>query len=171
VGAGLDTLANLAEILGALVVIGGVGFAIIQIRQFRRQRLEAASIELVRSFQSPEFTRAFTFVQGLPERIPAPELRQRSAEAETLAMLLSTTFESIGVMVHRRILPLAIVEDLMGGTIVSFWRKLEAWVQTCREEQQRSDLHEWFQWLNDQLARRASASVQPAHIEHRGWRP
>jgi len=171
VNAGLETLANLAEILGAIVVIGGVAFAIIQIRQFRRQRLEAASIELVRSFQSPEFTRAFTFVQGLPERISASELRQRGAEAETLAMLVSTTFESIGVMVYRRILPLAIVEELMGGTIVSFWGKLENWIETCRDEQQRNDLHEWFQWLNDQLGHRASTPVQPAHIEHRGWRP
>ena len=56
----LNTLANLAEILGAVVVVGGVAFAVIQIRQFRRQRLEVASIELVRSFQSPEFTRALT---------------------------------------------------------------------------------------------------------------
>ena len=42
----LSTLADVAEILGALVVIGGVAFALIQIHQFRRQRLEVASIEL-----------------------------------------------------------------------------------------------------------------------------
>ena len=73
----LATLANLAEILGAIVVIGGVVFAVIQIRQFRRQRLEVAAIELVRSFQSPEFTRAFTLVLELPVGLSAAELRQR----------------------------------------------------------------------------------------------
>ena len=147
----LSTLANLAEILGALVVIGGVGFAVIQIRQFRRQRLEAASMELVRSFQSPEFTRAFTFVQTLPDEIPAPELRGKGAESEALAMLISTTFESVGVMVYRGILPVEIVDELMGGTVISLWGKLRLWVQTLRDENSRQDLHEWFQWLAEQL--------------------
>ncbi|NIW35420.1 MAG: hypothetical protein GWN32_02370 [Gemmatimonadetes bacterium] len=40
----LATLANLAEILGAIVVIGGVVFAVIQIRLFRRQRLGRTSL-------------------------------------------------------------------------------------------------------------------------------
>jgi hypothetical protein len=69
VDANLETLANFAEILGAIVVIGGVAFAVIQIRQFRRQRLEVASIELVRSFHSPEFTRAHTFLLTLAAQL------------------------------------------------------------------------------------------------------
>jgi hypothetical protein len=171
VDANLSTLADLAEILGAIVVIGGVAFAAIQIHQFRRQRLEVASIELVRSFQSPEFTKAHTFVLALPDGTSAEELRQRSGDAEALAMVVSTTFESVGVMVYRRILPIAIVEELMGGTVVSFWGKLEAWIKALREEQNRSDTHEWFQWLAEQLARRAtSGSSQPAYLQHRNWR-
>lgn len=167
----LDTLANLAEILGAVVVIGGVVFAVIQIRQFRRQRLEAASIELVRSFQSPEFTRALTFLLALPDGASAAELRERSGDAEALAMLVSTTFESIGVMVHHRILPIAIVEELMGGTVVTLWAKLEAWAKMLREEHNRSDTHEWFQWLAERLAQRAvSDTPQPAYAKYRHWK-
>ncbi len=169
--ANLETLANFAEILGAIVVIGGVAFAVIQIRQFRRQRLEVASIELVRSFQSPEFTRAHTFLLTLPNGTSAEELRQQSGDAEAFAMVVSTTFESIGVMVYRRILPIEIVEELMGGTIVSFWGKLKAWIETLREEQNRNDTHEWFQWLAAQLAQRAQhGSSQPAYVEHLHWK-
>ena len=169
--ANLNTLANLAEILGAIVVVGGVAFAVIQIRQFRRQRVEVASIELIRSFQSPEFTKALTFLLTLPSGTSAEELRQRSGDAEAFAMVVSTTFESIGVMVFRRILPIAIVEELMGGTIVSFWGKLKGWIETLREEQNRSDTHEWFQWLAGQLAQRAlHGSSQPAYVEHQHWK-
>jgi hypothetical protein len=171
VDANLETLANFAEILGAIVVVGGVAFAVIQIRQFRRQRLEIASIELVRSFQSPEFTRAHTFLLTLPNGVSAEELRQRSGDAEAFAMVVSTTFESIGVMVYRRILPIDIVDELMGGTIVSFWGKLDKWIETLREEQGRDDTHEWFQWLAAQLARRSPHGVsQPAYVEHLHWK-
>lgn len=120
-----NSLANLAEILGAVFLIGGVVFAVIQIRQFRRQRLEVAAIELVRSFQSPEFTRAFTLFLRLPNGLSAAELRQRDPEAEVHVMLMSITMESIGIMVYRRILPLAMVEELMGGVVEILWTKLE----------------------------------------------
>ena len=167
----LNNLANLAEILSAIIVLGGVAFAVIQIRQFRRQRLESASVELVRSFQSADFNRAFTLLLDLPEGSSASELRQRGADTETQAMILSTTFESIGVLVYNRILPLEIVEQLIGGTVVSFWEKLRGWVTTLREEQGRADTHEWFQWLAEQLQRRsASQSSPPAYEAHRQWR-
>jgi hypothetical protein len=167
----LATLADLAEILGAAFVIGGVVFAIIQIRQFRRQRLEIAAIELARSFQNAEFTRAHTFILGLPDGIEAGALRERSAEAEALAMVVSITFESVGVMVFHRVLPLRIVDELMGGTVVSCWHRLASWIRTMREEQGRPEMHEWFQWLADQLQRRAEAGGgAPAYVAERDWR-
>lgn len=167
----LNTLANLAEILGAIVVLGGVAFAVIQIGQFRRQRLEAASVELVRSFQSADFNRAFTLLLDLPKASSASELGQRGADAETQAMILSTTFESIGVLVYNRILPIEIVEQLIGGTVVSFWGKLQGWVTSLRDEQGRADTHEWFQWLAEQLQRRsASQPSTPAYEAYREWR-
>lgn len=167
----LGTLANLAEILGAIVVIGGVGFAVIQIRQFRRQRLEAAAVELVRSFQSADFNRAHALLLALPKGASPAELRQRSSDAETQAMILSTTFESLGVLVYNRILPIEIVEQLLGGTVVSFWEKLQHWVNAVREEQGRRDTHEWFQWLAEQLQRRSALHAPaPAYEAHREWK-
>jgi hypothetical protein len=142
---GLGTLANLAEILGAIVVIGGVVFAVIQIRQFRRQRLEVAAIELIRSWQSPEFTRALTVIEHLPDGISAAKLRAHSSECESMAKMIGNTLESTGVMVYRRILPLALVDELMGGSVVILWRKLAAWIEESRKEQSSENYYEWFQ--------------------------
>ena len=50
--ADLQNVANMAEILGALLVVAGVIFAVIEIRHFRQQRQEAAAMEIMRSFQS-----------------------------------------------------------------------------------------------------------------------
>ena len=167
----LDTLANLAEVLGAIAVVGGVAFAVIQIRQFRQQRLEAASVELVRSFQSADFNRALTRLLDLPHGASAIELREHGPDAEIEAMILSTTFESIGVLIYNRILPIELVEQLIGGTVVSVWKKLEPWVADLRREQGRTDTHEWFQWLAEQLERRpGSESPTPAYEAYREWR-
>jgi hypothetical protein len=167
----LSTLADFAEILGAIVVIGGVAFAVIQIRLFRRQRLDVASIELLGAFQNPDFTKAYTFLVELPDGLRAEELRQSHANAEALAMVASFTVESVGVMVYRRIVPIDLVEELMGGAVISLWRKLEVWVHTLREEQNRPDTHEWFQWLAEQLAGRAAGRLsQPAYDKHRHWK-
>ena len=168
----LGTLANLAEVLGALVVIGGVVFAVVQIRQFQRQRLEVAALDLMRAWQSPEFTRAFSIIQSLPDKLSAEDLRTHSGDAEAMAMVIGNTFESIGVMVHRRILPLSIVDELMGGAVVYLWEKLERWTRELREEQSRESVYEWFQWLAEHLRDQPDfQSGDPAHIAFRDWEP
>ncbi len=55
----LSRLANIAEILSAIIDIGGIFFAVVQVRQTRQQRRELAAIELFRSFGSPQFTEAY----------------------------------------------------------------------------------------------------------------
>jgi hypothetical protein len=48
----LETLANFAEVFGALTIIGGLFFAVIQIRQYRQQLRETATLELMNKFQT-----------------------------------------------------------------------------------------------------------------------
>ena len=60
--ADLQTAANIAEIIGALLVVAGVFFALAEIRHLRQQRQENAAMEIMRSFQSPEFTKALRLV-------------------------------------------------------------------------------------------------------------
>ena len=59
----LETLANLAEVLGTLTIVGSVLFAVIQIRQYRQQLRETATLELMNRFQTPEFAQAFRVIR------------------------------------------------------------------------------------------------------------
>ena len=168
----LPTVANLAEIFGAIVVIAGVVFAIIQIKIFRRQRLEVAAIEVIRSWLSPDFTRAFTVIQQLPDNISANKLRAYSSDCESMAMIICNTFEGFGVMVYRRIVPLALVDELLGGTVVLLWQKLAVWVEESRKEQSCETFYEWFQWLAERLKEQPDFDLTVgAHMKHRHWTP
>ena len=92
----LSRLADMAEILGALVVIGGLIFAMLQMRNIRQQRRELAAIELFRFFANPEFNRAYEQILKLPNGLSTADIEARHAGMEHCAMLImnSLTLDS-----------------------------------------------------------------------------
>ena len=167
----LSRLANMAEIIGAAVVIGGLFFAIIQMRQLRQQRREMAAIELFRFFGSPQFSQAYREVLRLPDGLDMAGLRAHSPEAENCAMIISTTMENIGVMMFQRIVPSVVVENLMGNSAVLLWGKLHNWVAEIRVDLGNPGAFEWFQWLAEILESMQSDHPVPAHEAHKDWKP
>ncbi len=167
----LSRLANLAEIISAIVVIGGIIFAVIQMRQTRQQRREMAAIELFRSFGSQAFTDAYRNVLHYPDGLTAEKLKQEYPDGEQIAMIICTTMENIGVMMYRRIVPFAVVNNLIGSSTVTLWGKLELWVEALRKELNDPFAFEWFQWLAMTLKESQDDSNRPAYEAHKNWVP
>ena len=105
----LITIVNIAEIFGAIVVVSGVVFGIIQIRQYQQQRQEVAAVQLVNSFQNPEFNKALRKVWSLPDNATIKELRQQGEEWEEAAYLCGTVVRfrtdrgACGQLLRRRV--------------------------------------------------------------------
>lgn len=167
----LSHLADMAEIIGAAIVVGGVFFAIVQMRQIRQQRREMAAIELFRFFGSPQFSKAYHCVLNLPDDLSMTELREHSPDAENCAMLISTTMENIGVMVFHRIVPSVVVKDLMGTSAVILWNKLSRWIGDMRSDLDNPAAFEWFEWLARVLEELSDVDCTPAYDKHRDWKP
>lgn len=167
----LSHLANMAEILGAIVVIGGVFFAIMQMRSLRQQRRELAAIELFRSFGNANFNKAYETILAMPEGLSRSELNSRAPEVSGCAMLICTTMENIGVMTYQRIVPFQVVRNLIGTSSVLLWRRLEKWVFELREDLGNPDAFEWFQWLADKLEEYREPGSGPAYESHTDWEP
>ena len=165
----LNTFANVAEVISAGVVVGSVAFAFVQLAHFRRQRYNMVALELVRSFQTPEFAHALRLVLSLPDGVTADQLRE-DPKYEDAAMLISLTLESVGIMVHRRVTSLDMVWELMGGVVLAVWQKLSVWASQQREEQGGEKFDEWLQWLCDQMKRRQQGG-DPAYLKYRDWKP
>ncbi len=167
----ISRLADLAEILGVLIVVGGVGFAVVQLRQARQQRRELAAIELFRTFGQPQFAEAFRSVLDLPDGLSRDELRSAYPDAENHAMLISTTMENIGVMTYQRIVPFLVVKNLVGSSTGMLWKKLGNWTQDLREQHGEPTTFEWFQWLAVQLGENGGAGKRPAYEAFANWKP
>ncbi|HLE95910.1 MAG TPA: hypothetical protein VI997_00940 [Candidatus Thermoplasmatota archaeon] len=167
----LSSVADVAEIVGALTVIGAGAFAVVQIRDLRRQRTDAAAIEVVRSYQSPDFVQAVRIVWDLPDGLTGDEIAARGPETENAVITVGSVFDSIGAMVYHRIVPLDVVEDITGGTLRVSWRKLRPYAEATRREAGMGKPYEWFQWLVERLEERyGSGGGQGAHVTHRDWR-
>jgi hypothetical protein len=167
----LGTLADLADIVSALTVLGGVVYAAIQIRQYRQQRLDAAALEVVRSMQNPELLRAFRKLRNLPDACPLAKLREFGPEFEDGLIVVGATFEALGVLVFRRHVPVQVVQQTLGGSITLLWRKCSACIREMRTEQNHETLFEWFQWLTERLAEVGEAERIPAYRAHAKRRP
>lgn len=168
----LATLADLAEVIGAAVVVGGIAFGVIQLQQLRLQRRTQAALEVARTFQDADFARALRVVLSLPCDLDADGLRAMGEDYEDAAMLVSLTVESVGLMVHRRMVSLHMVWELMGGVLLGAWCRLEGWTRETRTETGRDKFNEWMQWLADQLERHQVASnAAPVFQRYADWQP
>ncbi len=146
----LETVANYAEIVGAIAVLFAIAFAIIEFRQLRHQRSENASLEMMRAWQSPEYVDGIHAILQVEDHIEPEMLRCLSVEHEKMAFRVCMTYEALGVMVYRGTLPIEVLNDLMGGAVCTSWRKLDRWAFQFREDF-NPRAFEWHQWLSRRL--------------------
>jgi len=78
-------------------------------------------------------------------------------------------YETIGLPVYPGVVPIKIVEELVGGVAVNFWRRLYPWVKSIREEQSADFVFEWFQWLAERLQDHGRDVRDPAQIMDDDW--
>ena len=83
------------------------------------------------------------------------------------ALLICTSFETMGLLAHKRVAPLDLVLDLAGGIVGVTSVKLRRWCQDIRDEQNQPSFGEWFEWLGDQ-ALKTKPQAEPAHIRLKG---
>ena len=160
------------QIIEAIAVVVGVGFAMIQVRQYRRDKHREAAMELLHAFQTPSFARALNIVYSMPDGLSKEEVEEFAGADFHLVYAMTTTWESIGVLVCRGEVSLELVDDFFSGPIVVSWRKLENFIIGERESVGRDTINEWFQWLKERLEETESDTPPtPAHIEHKNWKP
>ncbi len=154
----------------AVAVVFGVGFAIVQVRQHRREKRREAALELLHSFQTPQFAKALNIVFNLPDGLSKEEIESTVGDDFHLVYALMTTWESLGILVYRGEVGLDLVDDFFSGPIKISWQKLKGHVMGERSMLERDTIEEWFQWLTERLAERESQVPPiPAHIAHKNW--
>jgi len=158
------------QVVETIAVVIGVVFAILQIRQYTRNKRREAAIELLHSFQTPSFAKALNLVYNLPDSLSKEQVEERLGDDFHLVYALMTTWESLGILVYLGEIDLDMIDDFFSGPITISWRKLEGHIKGERSLLGRDTIEEWFQWLTERLLERESkVPPLPAYIAHKHW--
>ena len=164
----------LLNLVSTLMVVGGVLFAALQVAEMRKARGHDSALAAVHSYETPEFARALRIALDprIPDGLSLAEVEEKLGEGMDCVWLLMTTWESLGILVHGRNLPLQTVDDFFSGPLFVSWRKYQRLVADLRVQMKRDTYFEWFQWLVERMAEQErSATPVPAHVAHKNWRP
>ena len=129
-------------------------------------------MEIMRAFQSHDFTRALRLVLDYEHECQRCDEESIPQELQDAAMLVSTTLEAVGLMVYQRSVPFRHVQQLMGGTIQASWRALRPHTERMRGKRDRPSIHEWFQWLSERLDEHPEFRDEVgAYSKYADWKP
>jgi hypothetical protein len=166
----LDQVAAIAEIVGAITILTGLVFGVFQIRAHHVQQRNAIATSLAKTFYNTDFAKAVLVLHGLPDGVTADKVRESGPDFEEAAVIVCTSFETMGLLVYKKIAPFDLVMDLAGGLSAAMYRKLENWIASKRTDQDQPSWAEWFEWLaNLAVTYKDEYTLTTRQVEK--WRP
>lgn len=164
-------LSNLIQIVSTLAMTLGIVFGILNLRNFQAMRKREAAILMLNSFQTMEFVRGLLYIFDLPDDATSEDLESLPEEKYIAIYLVLGTWERLGILVHRKEIPIDLVDDAFSGPIIQSRVKLGGFVEAFRARVKRETGFEWFQWLAERmLEREKHGSAIPAYIAHKNWK-
>ena len=159
--------ASALNIISTLAIVGALIFAALQVREVNAARRDQASVAMIVTTQSI----SVDLISKLPANASIADIGQSSVETQHALFEFGVRLETIGYMVHERMVRLDTVDDLMGGVTLVYWSRAKAWTEAERERTGNPKLFEWCQWLADQITKRhAKGKDVPAYLSDTQWR-
>jgi hypothetical protein len=169
----MDQLAVVVNIITAVALVSGLFFAAFEWRSSRLERRRQAQVLLLRSFDSPEFTKAMRRILALPEGQTRTQVEAAlGPEGLDILWYWLGAMESIGIFVFTREIDIHMVDRSFGGPVIVTWRNLRGYADSIRAEVGRDSMHEWYQWLAERLMELERGEGRTAaHVREKDWRP
>ena len=108
----LSTVANIAT---ALTVLTAVVFGLIEMRRARKEREERAAFIAVQAILTPAWITSMTLVQVISEGTTHAQI-EADPRLFQAVQSIACILESLGYAVFARMVPLNVVDELLGGT-------------------------------------------------------
>ena len=159
------------DLFQTIAIVFGICYGVLELSQLKEETSRQAAAEVARWFQTPEQMEGMFAALAIPNYATSEQIREALDGREASLWKVGIVLESVGVLVWRGDLDLALVDDLAGGAIIAFWAKTKPLWVSLREEMDRPSTMEWTQWLAERLVELPSVSEAPAHEAYRSWIP
>jgi hypothetical protein len=143
-------------------VVVGVVYYILQLRHQSKVRQTDLVMRLYSIYGSPEFQEAWgrTYSLELEKLKDFDDFKKKFPKVEERILIgrdiqsQSIFFEGIGVLLHKKLIDIDLVDDLLSTPILMFWKKTEPIVKIMREINKRPQIFEWFEYLYNEMKER-----------------
>lgn len=152
-----------AGILTTLVLIAALVFAYKQLKHMAKDRHAQILSGLSRDWRSDTMQKARTslahqFQEAEKEKPEDPgaklaeiiiESKKEQPELAIELVKVADFFEDMGLLVNKKMLhPPELALEIFAGAVIFYWGKYKKFVDSARESLQRSDIYEWFEYLD-----------------------
>lgn len=156
----LDLLVSIAQMIEAIAVVITVIYAWGQLRAMRYERLLGAVWEIFRELDAPEKHEARNFVYRHTALFKElyhdhqENLSKLPEEAERLANVVSSSFDRVGYVVNRGLVPLSLILEGFHPSIARSWVALEPYIKALRKARYHPKHEQYFEFLGTEALAR-----------------
>ena len=148
---------SISAVVVAIGVIVGLVFTVLELRNLVGQRQTDLVIRLHHTWISKEYREAWTRVLALEFENYNDFMKKHgpisSGKPASIAILMVGGFyESIGVLFHRKLIDIGLVEELL--PVEMSWEKIKPIAEGWRKQVNEPRLAEWFEYLYNELQKR-----------------
>lgn len=148
---------TISIMLASASVVAGVVYYAFQIRNEAKARQTDLVMRLYATFSTSEFQDAWTKVrkrareiEGVDDIYDFEEKVGGLNEFNQVALF----FEGVGILLKRRIVDIAMIEDLFGGAIARAWETVRTGIAKGRQQLNDPTIYYYFEYLYDEVKKR-----------------
>jgi len=142
---------SISAIVAAAGVLIGVVLTVLEIRNLVDTRQTDLVIRLYTTFGSNELQDAWEKTQTR-EYVDFDSYRKEYGLREVNEV--GWFFEGVGVLLHKKHVDIALVDDLFSSPVKRAWEKLKPIAEGERKQTNRAQIWEWFEYLYNEMQKR-----------------
>ena len=142
---------SISAIVAAVGVLIGVVLTVLEVRNLVETRQTDLVIRLYSTFGSEELQDAW-------EKTQTREYKDFNAYRREYGLRevneVGWFFEGVGVLLHRRLIDIRLVDDLFSSPVKRAWERLKPIAEGERNQTKRPQIWEWFEYLYNEMQKR-----------------
>lgn len=147
----MSEIQSISIVIAATSVVIGVIFAIVELRNVIKQRQTDLIIRLYSTFVTKEFQEAYQTLWTTDFKDYDDVLKKGYLSR---LRTIGGFFEGIGVLLHRKLADIRIIDDLFRESITLMWEKAKPVLYDAREQLNLPAYGRYFEYLYNEVKQR-----------------
>ena len=152
-------ITEISAMVAAAGVLVGVVYYILDMRNQARTRQTDLVMRLYSTYGSKDLQEAWATVRELEFKDYDDFIKKYGWSAAMSEVCLF--FEGVGVLLHKKLVDISMLDDLFTGPIKMTWEKMKPMIEGHRRQKKYPQFYEWLEYLYNEMKKREQKLQQP----------